>query len=46
MLVKAYAMWIDTASQAETARIWTEMKNSGAFAPLMPHEIQENAFTP
>lgn len=41
MLVKVYARWIDSESQDEAARIWTEMQNSGAFAPLMPQESDE-----
>jgi len=41
MLVKVYAQWIDSESQAEAARIWTEMQKDGAFAPLMPHKTDE-----
>ncbi len=43
MLVKVYARWIDSESQSEAARIWSEMQNAGAFAPLMPHENPEMA---
>jgi len=40
MLVKVYARWIDSESQAEAERLWTEMQNNGAFAPLMPHDSE------
>nr|WP_300312860.1 DUF3596 domain-containing protein [Halomonas sp.] len=36
MLVKVYARWIDSESQDEAARIWTEMKKAGALMPMLP----------
>lgn len=46
MLVKVYARWIETESHAEAERIWKQMKKSGAFAPLVPHEIEVTAENP
>lgn len=46
MLVKIYAKWIDSESKSEAGRIWKEMKKSGAFAPLMPHEKEGQPETP